>query len=378
MTIAFATVALNIHQVSIADELYRLANGKFWFIETHAPNKGNDKGGNTDFSKRPYLIKAYESAENYRKGMQIVRDADVFIYGSCPIAYFKERVKTGKLTFLYSERWLKRGWVNLFSPRLVKQMLFYHTHCHGKPVYLLSSGGYAAQDFHKMLAFKNKSYKWGYFTAVPDLDIESVIQAKRGSVTKILWVARFLGWKHPEVMLRLASQLRERGISFTLNMIGTGPEYDRMAARVEQEGLGSCVHLLGNMPNGKVLEAMRSHDIFCLTSDKNEGWGAVVNEAMSNGCCPVVSMDTGAAPYLIEEGKNGFTFNLSKPNDLFDKVYWLMQHPEKREEMSIAAYRTIRNVWSPANAASNFYLLAESLLADKPVPIGNGPCSVAE
>ena len=51
-------------------------------------------------------------------------------YGSCPIKYFKERVKTGKLTFLYSERWFKRGWVNMFSPRLIKQMLFYHLHCH--------------------------------------------------------------------------------------------------------------------------------------------------------------------------------------------------------------------------------------------------------
>ena len=82
--------------------------------------------------------------------------------------------------------------------------------------------------------------------------------------------------------------------------------------RIKKQGLENHVHLLGKMPNGEVMEAMRSHHIFCFTSDKNEGWGAVLNEAMSSGCCPVSSIATGSTPYLIKDGVNGFSFDLDK------------------------------------------------------------------
>lgn len=124
--------------------------------------------------------------------IQIIRDADVMIYGAAPIAFLKERVKTGKLTFIYSERWLKRGLLNLLSPRLLQQQWFYHTRCHGKPVYALCASAYAAGDFTKMFSFKEKCFKWGYFTTVPEIDIENIQKAKRSASTvKILWVARF-------------------------------------------------------------------------------------------------------------------------------------------------------------------------------------------
>ena len=377
MTIAFATVALNIHQVGVADQLCKLSNGQFWFIETNAPNEENKKGGDTDYSKRPYLIKSYENKETYHKALQIIHDADVFVYGSCPIKYFKERVKTGKLTFLYSERWFKRGWVNVFSPRLIKQMLFYHLHCHRKPVYLLGSGGYAANDFHKMLAFRGMSYKWGYFTTVPDLDIESVMQQKRNQITRILWVARFIPLKHAERMVELAAKLKVAGAKFSITMIGTGPEEESIKQMAIHQGLSDCMTFLGALSNSEVMIIMKNHHIFCFTSNRLEGWGAVVNESMGCGCCPVISIDTGAAPYLIKEGVNGFTFDLSKEDDLFDKVYWLLQHPNDREQMSINAYRTIHDVWSPANAAVNFCKLTQSLLAGKAIQISDGPGSIA-
>ena len=377
MTIAFATVALNIHQVGVSDELYKLSNGQFWFIETNVPSEGNDKGGNTDFSRRPYLIRAHQSTEQYQRALQVVRDVDVFIYGSCPIEYFKERVKTGKLTFLYSERWFKRGWVNIFSPRLIQQMLFYHLHCHGKPVYLLGSGAYAAQDFHKMFAFRGKSYKWGYFTTVPTLDIDAVLQVKRDDVVKILWVARFIPLKHAEKMVELAVKLKSMGEKYVVTMVGSGSEEERIKEMALQQGEAEYMHFTGAIPNTQVKELMKSYHIFCFTSNRLEGWGAVVNEAMGCGCCPVISIDTGAAPYLIKEGVNGFTFKLSKQDDLFEKVYWLVKHPEVREGMSLQAYTTIHDVWSPKNAASNFFRLATSLLSNIPFKVEDGPGSIA-
>lgn len=379
MTIVFVSIALNIHQVGVADELYKLTNGNYWFIETGDVNSDNSKGGAMIFSSRPYLIRVADGEESLQKALQLIREIDVMIYGAAPLMYLKVRIATGKLTFVNSERWLKRGIINLLSPRLLKQQFFYHTRCHDKPYYALCSSAYAAGDYRKLQSFKDKCYKWGYFTAVPELDIVNIQESKRRTSTaKILWVARFLQLKHPERMLQLASQLRSVGVDFSINMIGVGPEYDNIATAINNMGLQDCVHLLGNMPNNKVMEAMRTHDIFCFTSDKNEGWGAVLNEAMSSGCCPVSSIETGSTPYLIKEGINGFSFNLKKKNDLFDKVLWLIKHPKERERMSIEAYKTIRDVWSPKNAAEQLYKLCQSMLQGESYVVEDGPCSKAE
>lgn len=378
MNIVFVSMALNIHQIGVSDELYRLAKGEFWFIETGYASKGVQKGGESEFASRPYLIRTQNGETSMAAAIQIIRDADVMIYGAAPIAFLKERVKTGKLTFMYSERWLKRGLLNLLSPRLLQQQWFYYTHCHGKPVYALCASAYAAGDFAKMFSFKGKCFKWGYFTAVPEIDIENIQKLKRSASTvKILWVARFLQLKHPERMLQLASRLRSHYIDFSIDMIGVGPEYDKIASAIKTMGLENYVHLLGQVPNSKVMEAMRTHDIFCFTSDRNEGWGAVLNEAMSSGCCPVSSIETGSTPYLIKDGINGVAFGLKKENELFEKVLWLIEHSEEREKMSIEAYKTMRDVWSPKNAATQFVKLCEVIQNGDSAFVADGPCSRA-
>lgn len=380
MKIVFVSIALNIHQVGVADELYRLCGQNFWFIETKETGDDQSKGGSNDeFFKRSYLIRTANGQTSINTALHIIREADVMIYGAAPIMYLKERVKTGKLTFVNSERWLKKGVLNLLSLNLIRQQLFYHTHCHKKPVYALCSSAYAASDFSKLFSFRNRCFKWGYFTAVPEIDIENIRKARRkDSAVKILWVARFLQLKHPERMLQLASLLRSSDVDFSIDMIGVGPEYGKIASQIQKGGLQDHVHLLGQLPNSEVMEAMRTHDIFCFTSDKNEGWGAVLNEAMSSGCCPVSSIETGSTPFLIKDGVNGFSFDLKKKDDLFEKVLWLIKHPKERENMSIEAYKTIHDIWSPANAAKQLYKLCEAILAGQQITISEGPVSEAE
>ena len=377
MTIVFVTVALNIHQVGIADELYRLTDGNYWFIETGDVSEDNSKGGKlNNFSKRPYFIRITDKEFSVQKALQLVRNADVMIYGAAPLMYLRERIKTGKLTFIYSERWLKKGILNLLSPRLLKLQWFYHTYCYGKPFYALCSSAYAARDFRLMRSFIGKCYRWGYFTEVHEFDMESILRKKReSSKEKILWVARLVNWKHPEAMIELALQLLQEKVDFNINMIGTGDMFYQLQAQIEKYGLGEYIHLLGFMSNEEVRKIMLSHHIACLTSDRNEGWGAVLNENMGSGCCPVSSIEAGATPFLIRDGVNGFSFHLKKKNDLFEKVLWLIKHPKERERMSLEAYKTIRDVWSPTNAANRLYKLCRSMLNGRECVILDGPCS---
>ncbi len=374
MRIVFVSVVLNNHQVGVADRLYEITGGDFKFIQTGQCQELDRKGGE-DFSTRPYLVRVSDFKDK-RYIRQLIEDADVMIYGAAPIEYLRHRVKTGKLTFLYSERWLKRGWVNLLSPRLLRQQLFYHLHCHGKPVYALCASSFAAGDFRKLRSFRDKCFKWGYFPKIPVIGFDNITKNNRlNEKIKILWVARFIPLKHPEIMIGLAKYLEEKAYDYSITMIGDGELRSRI--ETEAKALNVKITFEGALSNKDVLHAMQRHQIFCFTSNRLEGWGAVVNEAMANGCCPVISEVVGSAKYLIKDRENGYTYNPNKSEELYDKVCRLIENKEELFAMRKRAYYTIHEQWNAVTAADNLYRISESLLTGRMLEIEEGPCSNA-
>lgn len=160
-------------------------------------------------------------------------------------------------------------------------------------------------------------------------------------------------------------------------MYGSGIELDNTKILAKRLGVDDVVSFKGDTPNEKVLQAMREHEIFLFTSDKNEGWGAVANEAMSNGCVLVGSSVIGSIPFLVEDGVNGCIFQSEDVGSLTAKVEWLLQHPKERQCMAAKGYATMNEMWSPRHAAERFLNLVDCLSEGKETPFANGPCSKA-
>ena len=145
----------------------------------------------------------------------------------------------------------------------------------------------------------------------------------------------------------------------------------------------------GTMPNEQLMREMRKHDIFLFTSDRNEGWGAVANECMANGCVLVASDAIGSVPYLVKDGVNGLVFRSASTKTCFDnpdqkaldelteKVAWLLDNKERMKEMQRKAVRTMQEVWSPKRAALNLLQLIDDLQNGRGTSIKEGPCSKA-
>ena len=123
---------------------------------------------------------------------------------------------------------------------------------------------------------------------------------------------------------------------------------------------------------------MRRHEIFLFTSDKNEGWGAVLNESMSNGCAVVASNMIGSVPFLIEDGINGLVFKSEDLDSLETKVLSLLDNAEYRRTIAMNSVKTMRTIWSPANAAKQFLELVTAIQTgdNSLIPL-QGPCSKA-
>lgn len=383
MSIVFFSNFINHHQANVADELYKLTNKEYTFVEMCPIYDWLLKGGYSDLSSRSYVLQAWKSKENYDKALHLLYESDVALFGG-PEALKLEvlRAKTGKLTFDVSERWLKHGMLNLASPRLLKFFWNYYTTFAHRNVYKLCSSAFACNDHYKLHSFKDKCFKWGYFTKVEDFPLETAanFEASSGETeVHIMWCARFLRWKHPELPVMLAKRLKNKGYRFVLDMYGSGVELEDTRNLASELEVLDAVRFLGNLPNDEILKQMRRHEVFLFTSDKNEGWGAVLNEAMSNGCAVVASNMIGSVPFLIEDGVNGLVFKSEDLDSLETKVASLLDNAEYRRTIARNAIHTMRATWSPANAARQFLKLISAIqTGDNSVIPMQGPCSKAK
>lgn len=380
MKIVMLSNFINHHQTPVADELYNMQGVEYWFIETKALPEEQRNLGYSDFSNKPYVISAYKSNEEYQKAINLIDNADVVIVGSAPENMIIERLRSNKLTFRYSERFFKKRPWYFPDPRVWMELWKKHIRYKNKPLYMLAASAYTANDVYAIGAYKNKVYKWGYFPRVDDFPVEVCenLDASSGeSAPHIMWCARFLRLKHPELPVMLAKRLKDKGYNFHLDMYGRGDELYPTQQLVKSLALNDNVSFYGSLPNEEILKEMRKHEIFLFTSDRNEGWGAVLNESMSNGCAVVASNLIGSVPFLIQDGENGMVFKSGDLDSLTQKVCYLLDNPTERLEMAKKAIHTMREIWSPANAAKRFVELAHKLLADEITSYTDGPCSKA-
>lgn len=378
MKIAYFSNYFNHHQKPFADAMNAIPGVEYIFVCTTGIPEFRKKLGYQEMTA-PYVLDATLSNENKQKAIELALNADVAIFGGGKaVDYIPMRLKTGKLTFNTSERRLKRGLINAFSPNFIKHLMIYFRYGRITPYYMLSCSAFTANDFNLFGAFVDRCYKWAYFTKVQEIDIESVLARKRQKVCRIMWCSRFIDWKHPELCIELAKRLKIDGHDFEINMYGNGPQLEKYQTLVVNEGLKGYVNILGNRNNDEILAAMQEHNIFLFTSDQNEGWGAVANEAMSNGCTIVGSDKIGAIPFLVKDDTNGKIFKSMDANSLYRAVKDLINDRDQCENLAKNAYISMRDTWCPENAARNLFALIDHLVNQKNYTIIDGPCSKAE
>lgn len=388
MELVFYTNYLNLHQVHLMDEFYALLGEGFRFVATLPRNNGVLKGG-SDYSTRPYCILAGEDAGAREYAFRLAREAGTCVFGASSQAFAVERAKNNPsgLSFEMGERWLKHGWLTFGSPVFRQWLWNYFRFYRRANFYKLCCSFYTTGDDSRLKAYKGRHYKWGYFTSVTNDFVEASPEdvSTKGKV-RILWCARFLLLKHPELVVRLAARLKEDGYDFTIDMYGDEGHlapHDKVYPRSELEALiaslkvGDVVKLKGSRPNSEIQKAMQEGDIFLFTSDRLEGWGAVANESMSKGCVLVASDAIGSTAYLVHHNETGMTFISCNLESLYEQVKFLLDHPADRKRIADAGRVQMAEIWSPENAAKSLLQLIDDLKSGRETSIQQGPCSKA-
>lgn len=379
MKVTFFSNFLNHHQLPFCLKMYEILGDNFKFIATEPIHKERIKLGYVDMSTLyPFSLNTYSNSENKEMAIKLGQESDVVLMGSAPSWFIKNRLKENKVTFYYSERLFKKGRWRVLNPRTIRNLYVNHIKYKENKVYMLCASAYTAADFKLVGAYRGKTYKWGYFPKVESLDIEDVVSKKEKEIPKLLWVGRFIDWKHPDEGIKLAYLLKKEGYKFTLDIIGTGEMEGYLKKLINQYKLSDKVNILGSMNPEKVRDHMKDANIFLFTSDFNEGWGAVLNEAMSSGCAVVASHAIGSAPFLIRNKENGLIYKNGDLNHLKDCVEALINDSNLCKRLGKEAYNTIYHTWNSEKAAERFIKLSESMITGNRINFNEGPCSVAE
>lgn len=375
MQLVLISTYLNHHNKPLCDALYELTQRHFFYVATSNIGEMRKKMGFSQM-QADYLLD-YANAADKNPIQQVIDDADVVIIGASePVELVRNRLNEGKLTFRGSERLFKT------RSRYLKAPIHWFRCLLTRDAYLLCSSASSARDYNLLGFYKNRSYKWGYFTEVKAIDPVTLWDRKIAShpqknTISILWVGRMIGFKHPEVAIKALYSIKKAGYSFVFNIIGDGQVAPMVRRLVEQLQMNDSVHLLGARSTAEVRQYMENAEIYLFTSDRQEGWGAVLNESMSCACAVVANSEIGAVPFLLKDGINGRIYNKGSVDSLVECLIPLMQSESYRRQLGVEAYRTISEQWTPRKAAGNLLQLIDDLQHGRDTSIEYGPCSKA-
>ena len=386
MKIVFVSNYINHHQMPFCREMYSLlGEGNFYFAALFPMEEERRGMGWQSNAACPFEVRYYEEPERVHR---LIMECDVLLFGGMDHEEFVyERMEKDLTVIRIMERIYKEGQWKAVSPRGLLAKYKEFTRYRNKHCYLLCAGAYVASDFALIGAFPDKKYTWGYFPEVRRHDID-VLFAKKGravrsapNTVRILWSGRFVDFKHIEVFLSLLERLAASYLPahpdcrLHADIVGGGYNEEevrkRLAALPEK-----LVAFHGFLSPEEVRGFMEASDIYVFTSGQGEGWGAVVNEAMNSGCAVLAGVRAGAVPSLIRQGENGLIYENHDENDLYEKMIWLIEHPEAVRSFGKNAVRTMEETWNGQLAAGRLLQFAECVVKGEPynAPVG-GPMS---
>lgn len=132
----------------------------------------------------------------------------------------------------------------------------------------------------------------------------------------LLYTAQFIPRKNHEMLIKQVPKIRESIPTLKVLFAGNGPIFEEMKALANNLGVSDCISFLGG--RGDIDRLCRVADLHVSTS-KLEGQGINNIEAMACGCPLVVSRVRGHRDVCID-GKNGFLFDLDKPQDMSAEI----------------------------------------------------------
>jgi glycosyltransferase involved in cell wall biosynthesis len=149
----------------------------------------------------------------------------------------------------------------------------------------------------------------------------------------IAGVGSLLSLKRWDRVLRIVHEVSRKGVGCKVRIAGDGPERKQLERQVQDLGISKNVEFLGATLDVRgLLEKSR----FLVHTSDTEGCPNVVMEAMACGR-PVVAMEAGDIPLLVENGMTGFVIRRGDEMAFAERVMQLLDDDDLCHRMGLTA-----------------------------------------
>jgi glycosyltransferase involved in cell wall biosynthesis len=167
---------------------------------------------------------------------------------------------------------------------------------------------------------------------------------------------RLTSQKGQHLLIEIANRLKQKNISFTLFIAGTGEMKYRLDALIDQYNLHKEVILLGFVED--VENFMNAIDIFVLTS-LWEGFGYVIVEAMA-AYKPTIAFNISSNPEIIINDQTGFLIDYPDLDSFCVKIESLINDENLRLQFGKKGRETVEKQFQLDDRIAEFehYLIS--------------------
>lgn len=174
---------------------------------------------------------------------------------------------------------------------------------------------------------------------------------------RIAMVGRLIPIKGFDLALESIRLLKARVPDVTVEIIGGGPDHDRLQKTVDTHTLPVRLHGPGSQ--SAVRDLFARSRVHCLTSTvstsgKAEGFGLVAVEAQAMGL-PVVATATGGVPEALVDGSTGILVPDGDPQALADALELLLADGPTHARMSAAAQELVADKFDSRDSVKRLH-----------------------
>ncbi len=173
-------------------------------------------------------------------------------------------------------------------------------------------------------------------------------------------VALFNAQKNHVLLVRIWEKVLKQEPGAILLLAGEGPLLGAIKKMVQDRNLTKSVRFLGLVAPGWVYE----RSSFCILTSKDEGIPLVLLEAAAHKRA-FLALDTGANREFIRSDWNGILVPVENEQLLVDSVVWLLQQPQKCDEMGAHAFERYIDFALPVKRGEKILKVLEETIHKK-------------
>ena len=273
----------------------------------------------------------------------------IFMY---PKRFFvmKKAISNSNADIMISTRTFLNDWLSIYGKPGVVKIGWEHNHHHNNEKYAVDvvrsskNLDYFVLVSKDLKRFYTKKLRKYYCKCVYIPNMLDTIPKRLAPLDekRLISVGRLSAEKGPLDLLKIFKQLLKKHPDWHLDIIGDGPEREKLEEYIETRNLKDKITLHGFQSKEYIDKMLHRSSLYIMTS-YTESFGIVLLEAMSHGIPCVAFSSAEGAKEIISSGKNGYLIKNRNASAMMKKIEDLMKKDDVRKKMGKEARKSVKH-----------------------------------